>query len=260
MSESAKSPHFRRFINGILVGVWFAALLHKPAPSGLDPWLLLLAALANLLALNQQLPLQNVLGAAAGAAVIGLAAQVGSVKTGIPLGPMIFTGETTGKLFNLVPFTIPFLWILAIFTARGVARLCLRPWRTGRMYGFQLIGLTALLTMLFDFCLEPYAWRIKHWWLWSPTKIAISWQGVSPLNFLGWLITSLLILAIITPCLIRKKPGNPSPVDWQPLAYWLGAMVLFSVAYVRAGLVAPLVATLVIGGLISALAWRFARW
>jgi hypothetical protein len=39
-------------------------------------------------------------------------------------------------------------------------------------------------------------------------------------NFLGWAVTSLLILAFVTPALINKKPVR-QPLDYHPLMMWL---------------------------------------
>jgi len=89
-----------------------------------------------------------------------------------------------------------------------VGRLILRPWRKVKNYGFWLIGLTALLAVAFDLALEPFAWHVKHFWLWQPTRLSVTWQGTTLLNFIGWAFVSLLILAFATPSLIRKQPGG----------------------------------------------------
>ena len=72
---------------------------------------------------------------------------------------------------------MPLIWVVVILNSRGVARLILRPWRKIRNYGFWLIGLTAALTMLFDLAFDPFASRVKHYWLWVPTKLPLTWQG-----------------------------------------------------------------------------------
>ena len=110
------------------------------------------------------------------------------------------------KLFKTLPWALPLIWIVAILNSRGVARLILRPWRKIRNYGFWLIGLTAVLTVLFDLALDPFAARVKHYWLWVPTKFPLTWQGAPLVNFLSWAVVSLLILAFVTPVLINKHP------------------------------------------------------
>ena len=182
----------------------------------LDAALIALAAAASITALTRQLPLQNVLLAAAITALIGGAAHGLSARTSIPFGPFIFNETAGAKLFDCIPWTVPLLWIVAIFNSRGVARLGLRPWRKTKNYGWWLIGLTAVLAVVFDLALEPVAARVKHFWLWQPTKLHITWHGASPLNFLGWALVSLLILAFITPSLIKKQPGSSGAPDFMP--------------------------------------------
>ena len=124
---------------------------------------------------------------------------------------------------------MPFVWVVAVLNSRGVARLILRPWRKLRAYGFWLIGITVALTVLFDAGLEPFAAGVKRYWLWQPTRIPVTWGSAPVTNFLGWLLTALLILAFATPALIdkRARPGSRPP-DYHPLGVWMLAMILFA--------------------------------
>ena len=56
-----------------------------------------------------------------------------------------FSRRAEIKFSDILPWTMPLLWIVAVFTARGVMRLILRPWRKTKTYGWWLIGLTAAL-------------------------------------------------------------------------------------------------------------------
>ena len=237
-----------------------ATLCNPPGTtSNLDALLLLLATAGSISALARQLPLQSVLFAAFITALIGTATHGLSARTGLPFGPLSF-GTTAGpQLFNTVPWTVGLIWIIALFNSRGVARLMLRPWRRVKNYGFLLMGLTAVLALGFDLALEPFA-RVKHLWLWEPTKIPVTWHGASPLSFLGWTFVSLLILAIIMPYLIRKQPGNPSAPDFTPLGLWLGALLLFSVNAVQAGFWAAVAVNVVLAGVTAVFSWRGAKW
>jgi len=227
--------------------------------SHLDGLLLVLATAGSISALALQLPLQSVLFAAFITALIGSTTHGLSARTGLPLGPLSF-GTTAGpQLFNTVPWTVGLLWIIAIFNSRGVARLMLRPWRRVKNYGFLLMGLTAALAVAFDLALEPFA-RVKHLWLWQPTKIPITWHGASPLSFLGWTVVSMLILAIIMPYLIRKQPGNPSAPDFTPLALWIGAILLFSVNAAQASLWAAVALNTALATIAVFFSWRGAKW
>ena len=181
-------------------------------------------------------------------------------RSTLPFGPFIFNETAGAKLFDCIPWTVPLLWIVAIFNSRGVARLGLRPWRKTKNYGWWLIGLTAVLTVVFDLALEPVAARVKHFWLWQPTKLHITWHGASPLNFLGWAFVSLLILAFITPSLIKKQPGSSGAPDFMPFGLWLGAMTLFAASSAMAGLWPAVIVDAVLAGAATVFAIRGAKW
>ena len=230
--------NFFWLLNTLLGIVFFAEILILQSSPALDAAAIVLAAIVSVAALNRQLPLQNVLTAALLAAFIGGLAHglSASPDFSMPFGPVVFNPACGAKIFNTVPWTIPLLWIVVIFNARGVARLILRPWREVENHGFRLTGLTAGLAVAFDLALEPFAWHVKHFWLWQPTKLAVTWQGTTLLNFFGWLFVSLLILAFATPMFIKKPPGQPDTPDYHPLAVWLGALLLFALGSARAGL------------------------
>ncbi len=210
--------------------VWIAQLfLSFSLPIGNSAWsatVLELALAATLVTLSAQLPAQNVLLAAVIISFIGSAMNcIGSV-TGIPFGPVVYSQDGGPLLFNLISWTMPLIWIIAILSSRGVARLILKPWRKIRAYGFWLIGLTTILALLFDCGLEPFATRILHLWLWRPTKITFDWYGTPVTNFLGWIVTALLILAFSTPALMKRKPAKSSP-NYPPFIIWIAANLLF---------------------------------
>ncbi|MEY4916167.1 MAG: hypothetical protein RL616_80 [Verrucomicrobiota bacterium] len=244
-----------------LLGVAFS--LELCAPNWL-PWLdaafLMLAVAVSIAALNRQLPLQNVLPAALITAGIGGLAHAFSAQTYIPLGPVVFNSSAGGKLFGALPWTVPLIWVTVIFTARGVGRLVLRPWRKVKIYGYWLIALTTVLAVAFDVALEPFAWHVKHLWLWQPTKLALNWHGAPLLNFFGWGCVTLFAMFFITPFLIRKQPGSSSAPDYHPLCVWLGALVVFAVGSAGVGLWSAVVVDAVIAGVTIFFAVRGARW
>ena len=222
-------------------------------------FLVLTAAVTTMVSLAKQLPAQNVVLAAA---IIGIVAgtveAVGAIS-GIPFGPFFYAKTSGPRIFNTLPWCVPLVWIAALLGARGVARLILRPWRKSRLYGFRLIGVTAALTLVFDLGIEPFATRVNHYWVWEPTKFAAIWPGTPPTNFLGWLVTSLLILAFVTPVMINKS-HKKFPSDLQPLIVW----TLLNVLFVTAAVVHQLWASVILIALTSVItivmAIRGARW
>jgi len=261
-----KAAWFDRLLAVLLAAVFGLALAAACLPwvlPGKPGWpealLILLAAAGTITALARQLPLQNVLLAASGIALIGGAASALGAATGIPFGPFQFGAAMGPRLFKTLPWAMPLLWVVAVLNSRGVARLILRPWRKIRSYGFWLIGLTAALTTLFDLALDPFASRVKHCWLWMPTKFPLTWQGAPLVNFSSWAAVTLLILAFATPALINKNPVRRPP-DFHPLAVWLGAILLFGVASALRGLWPAATLDGVIAILAATFALRGGRW
>jgi len=243
----------------VLTRLWWP--IHLPGKAGWpEAVLLLLAVSGTVAALARHLPLQNILFAALVIALAAGAANWLDLKTGIPFGQFT-TGDNAGpRLFAAVPWAMPVVWILALLNSRGVARLILRPWRKLHAYGFWLIGITAALTVLFDLAFDPFASKVKRYWHWEPTRFPVSWQGAPLVNFLGWLVVTLLILAFITPILINKNPVHRRPPDFHPLGIWLGGVVLFGIGSATAGLWTAVWLNGIIGGAVAFFAVRGARW
>lgn len=226
----------------------------------LDAVMVVAATLVCLIAVARQLPWQNTLLAATITALIGGLAHGLTAQFSLPFGPLVFNETAGTKIFHLLPWPVPLIWIIAVFSSRGVGRLILRPWRKVKSYGFWLIGVTTALTVAFDFALEPLAAHIKHFWLWRATRIPVTWHDAPVLNFFAWAFMTLLILAFATPTLIKKQPGNRSTPDYISPSLWLGAMILFATGSARAGLWDAMIADAVIAAITVIFAIRGARW
>jgi uncharacterized membrane protein len=244
-----------------------AGFLHAVAGVGMksdsnqpEALLLLLATAGTLAALARQLPAQNVFLAAAIIALIGAVVHTVGVESGIPFGPFIFGPEIGQKFFSTLPCAMPLLWVVAVLNSRGVARLILRPWRKIRTYGFWLIGLTALFTMLFDCALEPFAAHAKHYWIWITPGYSLTPLGAPISNSVGWFIVPVLMLAFATPVLINKQLSKRSAPDFHPLAVWLGGILLFAIGAAMNGLWPAVVVDAVIGIIATIFAIRGGRW
>ncbi len=251
-----------------LVALIFAVILFRLGTglirSGESDWelplLLTLTAASTLTALARQLQWQYVLGAAFIAALVGSIAHTFSLNSGIPFGPFVFGPAAGPQMFDKLPWTVPVIWIVVLFNSRGVGRLILRPWRKIRSYGFWLIGVTVVLSTFFDLGMDPFLAHLLHYWLWSPTKFPVTWEGAPLINFLGWMFVSLQILAFATPVLIKKQPGQKSVADYHPLGIWVGGLLLFAVAAGLHGLWASVAIDAVAVVAATVLAVRGARW
>jgi uncharacterized membrane protein len=233
--------------------------------SQLDAACIVLAAASTLASLWRQLPLQNVLLVAGGIALIGggfsaFGASPLGTRTGLPFGPFIFGSAMGPLLFKTLPWAMPLVWVVMILNSRGVARMILRPWRKNKTYGLRVIGLTGVLVVLLDVALEPFAFRIKHFWNWPPTTFPFTWQCALPINFLAWGLITILILLFTSPALIVKRPRSKSGPQYHALCVWLGAFIVFGVACVLKQMWTPIIADVVIGTIVAVFAVRGARW
>ena len=142
------------------VGALVVAVIKCFAATDLD-WpetaLLAVAVAGTVATLARQLTLLHAVCATILIAIAGGGLATLNARTGLPFGPCLLGQKAGEKIFNILPWSLPMLWPVAILSSRGVARLILRPWRKTKTYGFRLIGLAAVLTAFFDFTLEPFA-------------------------------------------------------------------------------------------------------
>jgi uncharacterized membrane protein len=228
-NPSAGAYQLVRWVAWIVGGTGAAFLMLRlfqpglvPGSSGWPEVLLLFSLMAvSFASLSRQLPAQNILLAAAIAAVVGSAAHAVSAATGIPFGPITFTNAAGPELFSKTPVAISLVWIVLVLCSRGVARLIMRPWRKTRSYGYWLIGLTVLLAGLLAGGVEPFASRVQHYWFWGRTRVPVDWYGAPVTAFLAWMLVTLLIMAFTSPVLSKKRSSRQSPPDYHPLAVWL---------------------------------------
>ena len=268
-----KTVHARRTMENAVACHWLSNFLlaagflfaliavgEKSDSNWPEALLILLATFSTLITLNRRLPLQNVLLVAFIIALIGGGAHTLGAMSGIPFGSFMFGPNAGQKIFNTLPWAMSLIWIVAVLNSRGVARLVLRPWRKMRTYGVWLIGLTALFTMLFDCALEPFAAHTKHYWLWTTSGYSLMTHGAPLINFVGWFVVTLLMLAFATPVLINKQLSKRSAPDFHPLAVWLGGILLFAIAAALDRLWAATAADAAIGIVTAVFAIRGGRW
>jgi hypothetical protein len=176
--------------------------------------LIVSAALASLVILGRRLPVQNVVTIST--IVLGVSGllELVNARTGIPFGKVIFRDSFGGKIFGVLPWTMPLLWLIAILNGRGSAQLILRPWRTGKNYGWWLLGLGALLTTILLFDFHIYAKEIRHYF-----GIDRKSENSVGLVFITRFAATLLLLLLTTGWFINKKPVEEK-LHFYPLILW----------------------------------------
>jgi len=217
------------------------------------------AVATTLLALACRLPLQNVL--MAGVTISSLAAGILAIgaMTGTPFGPLVYTEKLGERFFQVVPWPLPLLWVVLVINGRGVARLIMRPWRKTNFYGFWVIGFTCVLVTLFSLGFEPFASRVKHYWLWQMAQDTANWYSAPWVCFLGWLLTAMAVVALSIPWVINKHPVK-QPMDYQPLIVWALINLWPAAGNASRGLWAPVILVVAANAVVAVYAIRGARW
>jgi uncharacterized membrane protein len=223
--------------------------------------LVVTTALSTLLAQAKQLPGHKVLLSAAIVAVGGGGIHAVGSMTSIPFGPFNFAEAIGPRWFGCLAWAMPALWVIVVFNARGVARLGLKPWRKTKTYGFWVIGVATLLTVLFSLALDVFATKVAHYWFWLPTKFAYTWHGMPWTNALGWALGTLVLLAFATPFMINKSPKSRRlPPDYHPLIVWVLLLGLFGAGAAMEKLWSAVALCAVTAVLSAGFAIRGARW
>jgi uncharacterized membrane protein len=153
---------------------------------------LILATAATLAFRARRLPAQNVLALTFLIVVLSSAVEVLNHFSGLPFGPSALASDLRPKIFGVLPWSLPLLWIVLVLNCRDLAGWILRSLRENKFYGFWLIGLASLLSALFWLAIEAIA--------------ASSLPASLGKYFFGKLALSLLILVAIAPWLIKKGP------------------------------------------------------
>jgi uncharacterized membrane protein len=253
-------PVFIAFLVCFVVA-WVTLLLDVSFPEegiSLEGLFWLLTAATSLLGLARRLPEQNLFMAAVLIATLSFTLALVGEKTRVPFGPRSYTAALGDKIFG-VPWPMPLLWMVIIINSRGVARLIMRPWRKTTYYGLWVIGLACLLAVSFDAGLEPFATRVRHYWFWETHLNIPSWYSAPWVNFLGWFVATLGILAFTTPWLINKQPVK-QPTDYHPLALWLLLNIYFATGNALQQFWVAVAFSLSVNVLVTAYAVRGARW
>jgi uncharacterized membrane protein len=177
---------------------WLAGFVDLCLETG-DPVLIFLAfANTHFLAAKQWTPVPARRWALIICAV-AFAVETLGAWTGFPFGHYRYT-DRFGPLLGLVPITIPLAWHVvvtnALFVVRAANRYLSRSWEAAAV---------GLLCAAYDFVLEPFATRAKHYWDWA--------AGQPPLqNYAAWFVIGALMVRFFAPTNATRFPRDPRPL------------------------------------------------
>lgn len=145
--------------------------------------------------------------------------EICGALTGWPFGHYYYTEQLGWRIGNILPIAIPLAWWIVIGLGHAFARIC---FPTLSRFGTALF--CAVWAVMFDLLLEPFAWKVKQYWIWRDNYV----PGT---NYLAWFLTAFLL------CLIC--PGKKEPVQEKRmrltiiasligLIFWVGSLKLLS--------------------------------
>jgi uncharacterized membrane protein len=158
------------------------------------PLFLLLAGAMTLMGASRRAAL--LLALAAGA---GLLAEVIGTATGFIFGNYHYT-DALGPRVVGVPVVMMSAWMVLV----GYVREMLLPFAWPR--AAKLLIAAAWMTAI-DLLIDPLAAGPLDYWRWLEQG---AYYGVPARNFLGWLLVSLLILALVEGFAERGRGANPA--------------------------------------------------
>lgn len=149
-----------------------------------------------------------------------LAVEAVGVRTGWPFGVYHY-GDALGATVAGVPWVVPLAWSMMAYPALVAARRLTRS-----MLMRPVLG--ALVMTGWDLFLDPMMTAEGYWTFDDPSPTLYGVPGIPGLNFAGWFVTSLVLMA-----LLDRLPRRTVP-DGQPtllLLWTYAASVLASVLF-----------------------------
>jgi len=138
------------------------------------------------------------------------------VNAGIPFGEYVYA-DTLGPKIASVPAIVPIAWFAMAIPTLAIVRTFQKSILTTALFG--AVGLTA-----WDFMLDPWMVNEGHWTWSNPDPILPGLTGIPLTNFIGWLITSFLLMLLIDRLPKRSIVKMRLPLAvycWQ----WLGGVI-----------------------------------
>lgn len=144
------------------------------------------------------------------AAILQLAAELTSTRTGVPYGEYSYTGETHGSELYIsnVPLFVPLSFCTVVWAGRSLAATR-RPAKSA----WSLVLPGAVAAALLDLIIDPMTLRGGDWFLGRlyHYEAASGFFSVPWSNLGGWVVMSAVILlfdAVLEPRFVPPPPGK----------------------------------------------------
>ena len=144
----------------------------------------------------------GLVGVAAGG---GLLAEAVGVATGYPFGAYDYAGTLGWELVG-VPVVVPLAWAMMAYPALLAGRRL--AGRRGRLVSTPV---AAVALASWDLFLDPQMVAAGHWRWDDPTPSLPGIDGIPLTNFAGWLVTALVVMAVLDALLPVRAADDALP-------------------------------------------------
>lgn len=152
----------------------------------------------------------------------GLVAEAVGVASGWPFGGYAYTGSLGLEVVG-VPVVVPLAWVMMAWPALVVAR-------TLAVRAPSVVAVGACALTAWDVFLDPQMVAAGHWVWFHPSPSLPLIPGVPVTNYLGWLVVSALVIAVLHHVLPREdEPSGPAATLylWVYFSSVMGHAVFF---------------------------------
>lgn len=134
-------------------------------------------------------------------AILTFGAEWLGSTTGFPFGAYDYTPNLQPQLWG-VPLLIPLAWLMMLGPSWAIAQGILANKIDTPQRRLAFIGLSALAMTSWDLYLDP---QMVGWgfWVWDNPN---GYFGIPWSNYLGWLLVSGVVTAIVRPAVLPIKP------------------------------------------------------
>ena len=184
-------------------------------------------ALPSLAAVLRTWPIRTTIPLLLGLSVFAIGIESLSITTGFPYSRFTYSGTIGGRVFGLVPWTVPFAWIPLVLGA--VARF-------SRFAGWKRVGAAAVYLVAIDLLLDPAAVRLGFW----KYEVGSAYYDVPLQNFAGWVLSGGLAAWVL------ERSGKGVALPARAADSLLLIVVFWTSVCTFAGLVLPALAGLLL--------------
>jgi putative membrane protein len=154
--------------------------------------------------------------------LFALTIETFALLTGFPYGHFFYNTKASLMFLQLVPITTPFAWIIILLgcSALVTPAFTTSPWR-------RRIS-TCILIVWVDLLLDPVAVNLGLW-QWKEPGI---YYGVPAINYVGWILSSLLGVLLSELCIKKFNLTFTFPLGLLTGFYFL-FIFLLSIAFLK---------------------------